>query len=715
MDNTANALWRQLFGGVWETLIEADNRTGAFLICESDGLTLLDQNAMRILDLTHTPDCERMLNLLRIIEANAKSGAPLHLHYLPVEKFCPDAKGCIAGFFRLDIDPEHTNAPDISEKFFMLLEQNLFFYHYQPIVDARTGDIVAYESLMRTDQNIGLTPLQILDIATDFNRLYDVEKATMRNNFAYLDEHRKVFKNRRLFINSIPSHMLNEKDFREICEEFYDLFEQVVFEFTEQTEITDDSLSYIRDRLTCNGISLAIDDYGTGYSNTSNLLRYNPDIVKIDHSLIRAIDTNHKTQKVVSGIIDFLHKSGYIALAEGVETSSELRIMIELGADLIQGYYVARPTPVLLDRIPDAVRDEILRFNLDASSQAQRIYYPRQHESVDLCKLAADRYSDIMLDVSSVTLVGEKNLPFSLPVTVKDGTDCIITLLDADIVSPSSLAALRIGDNCHVCLVCEGENKFEQKGIFLPASSSLCLEGDGNLTIFSENRDCCGIGTDSMTDFGAITVALNGRLDITANGEKCIGIGGGRNTGNNPIRLQSGDIYINCNGANSLAVGSYTGNSMIVIKDCVLHTHMLSANSVGLGAFSGSVDIRMEDFRFECAASGSNLIAVGGLEECSGHILISRGKIGTTLKGKQITCIGTANGHIDTEFLCAKAVLYCEGNSACGIGDMTGGGNVSITNSELILTFLSAASRSFGTQQGKLTIIGGMRTVHINE
>lgn len=96
-------------------------------------------------------------------------------------------------------------------------------------------------------------------------------------------------------------------------------------------------------------------------------------------------------------------------------------------------------------------------------------------------------------------------------------------------------------------------------------------------------------------------------------------------------------------------------------------------------------------------------------------MLISRGKVGTTLKGKQLTCIGTTNGTIDTDLLCSKVVLYCEGNSACGIGDMTGGGNVAITNSELVLTFLSAATRSFGTEHGKLTIAGGMRTVHINE
>lgn len=69
---------------------------------------------------------------------------------------------------------------------------------------------------------------------------------------------------------------------------------------TEQTEISEDDLDRIRVRLEKNNMSLAIDDYGTGYSNTSNLLRYDPEVVKIDRSLISGIDQNPKAQKIVS-------------------------------------------------------------------------------------------------------------------------------------------------------------------------------------------------------------------------------------------------------------------------------------------------------------------------------------------------------------------------------------------------------------------------------
>lgn len=94
---------------------------------------------------------------------------------------------------------------------------------------------------------------------------------------------------------------------------------------TEQTEISEDDLDRIRVRLEKNNMSLAIDDYGTGYSNTSNLLRYDPEVVKIDRSLISGIDQNPKAQKIVSKMVEYFHSSGYTALAEGVETSEELK------------------------------------------------------------------------------------------------------------------------------------------------------------------------------------------------------------------------------------------------------------------------------------------------------------------------------------------------------------------------------------------------------
>ena len=73
-------------------------------------------------------------------------------------------------------------------RFSQLSEKNLCVYHFQPIVSACTGDIVAYEALMRTDSSIGMFPLEILGAATKYGRLYDIEKATFKNTVKIISE-----------------------------------------------------------------------------------------------------------------------------------------------------------------------------------------------------------------------------------------------------------------------------------------------------------------------------------------------------------------------------------------------------------------------------------------------------------------------------------------------------------------------------------------------
>ena len=268
-----------------------------------------------------------------------------------------------------------------------LLDKNLFTYHFQPIVSSSTGEIVAYEALMRTKGNIALNPLQILNCAKNFGRLYDIEKATLKNTLKYLSKHQLDFENRRLYINSISSHALDDKDFYAIVNDYGELLEKVVIEMTEQTEISEDDLDRIRVRLEKNNMSLAIDDYGTGYSNTSNLLRYDPEVVKIDRSLISGIDQNPKAQKIVSKMVEYFHSSGYTALAEGVETSEELKTMIYFGVDLIQGYYVSKPKPVLIHDISENIREEIVAYSIEAGDKDKKVFHAEDNDVIDLAEM----------------------------------------------------------------------------------------------------------------------------------------------------------------------------------------------------------------------------------------------------------------------------------------------------------------------------------------
>ena len=87
----------------------------------------------------------------------------------------------------------------------------------------------------------------------------------------------------------------------------------------------------------------ALDDYGSGYSNGNSLLTVAPKYVKVDIAIIRGIDTDADKQQFLRALIDYAHPRGVQVLAEGVETLSELRKVLEMGVDLLQGYRLAPP------------------------------------------------------------------------------------------------------------------------------------------------------------------------------------------------------------------------------------------------------------------------------------------------------------------------------------------------------------------------------------
>ncbi len=609
----------------------------------------------------------------------------------------------------------HKNEYQNIRLFSALIDQNLFHYHFQPIVSARTGEIVAYEALMRTDESIGLNPMQILDMAERFDRLYDIEKATIRNTLTYLSSNQELFEKRKLFVNAITAHLLTEEDYKKVCDDFGELLEKVVIELTEQTEVSDDMLITIHNRLQDNSMQLAIDDYGTGYSNTSNLLRYNPDFVKIDRALITNIEKKPKVQKIVAGIIDFLHSSGYIALAEGVETQAELRTLIGYGADLIQGYYVSRPKPVLLREISESVRDDIVRINLETAGEVRKIYRPAENETINICELALEKYNSIFVEVSSVTLVGEKGRTVSMPIAVKDGMNTKITIRNAEIISQTEEPVLRLGLNSNVLLSCEGENTFVLKGIFVPDSSSIEVVGAGTLSVNSEMLSSYAIGCSGDTSHGSITLNMIGNLDLNVQGERCVAIGGGRNDGGNKIRVLNGTVNISCSGGSCVGIGTENGSCIAEIDNCSVSIKSASSSAVGIGSLTGNAEITMKNFASSCDFSGSNLLALGVLSEGSGEISMCDGSMNVVLRGKKLNCIGTLGGEMDCRLANAKIDLYCEGSVVSGIGDKTGAGSVNIKNCSVDMNFLTGDGWGIGSPNGSTEISGGHKNIRINE
>lgn len=259
---------------------------------------------------------------------------------------------------------ERKTAKDTYQLFEALLSENLFYYVFQPIVSAKTGEIYGYEALMRTPPEIGLRPDEILDIAEEYGRLYEVEYATFNNVLTYANGHLTLFKDKHIFINSIPGYFIEGKDKEQLVKQYSDQLSRCTIEITERDETTAEEISRIMN-LTDQGepCQFAVDDYGTGYSNIVNLLRYKPNVIKIDRYLITDIQNDVNKQMFVKNTVEFAEQNNIQCLAEGVETKEELEIVISYGVDLIQGYYTAMPSEQVIQEIDPKIVREILEAN----------------------------------------------------------------------------------------------------------------------------------------------------------------------------------------------------------------------------------------------------------------------------------------------------------------------------------------------------------------
>lgn len=597
-------------------------------------------------------------------------------------------------------------------KLSQLIEDNLFIYHFQPIVSAHTGDIVAYEALMRSDPSIGYGPLEILDLAKKRGRLYDIELATIRNSLQALSENQNVFESRKLFINSIPSQMLTDRDFASILSDYGELLEKTVIEFTEHTEVSDDSLKHIRERLKNSRMGLAIDDYGTGYSNTSNLMRYSPDFVKLDRSLIADIDKNPKMQLLVSGIIDFIHSTGGMALAEGVETLDEVRTMINLSVDLLQGYYVSRPKPVLLNEISETIRDEILKINLESQGSIQKVCHASDGDTLDLRMLALEKYTEIFIEGGRVTIKGEKDRLVRIPLTVKQDAECEIVLQNVDIETEIDVNVLTLSGGSRARLICEGENVFKTGSVIVPETASLRISGTGTLSVLGDSQDCFAIGNSHEKGFGDILIDMDGKLIVHVNGVNGIGIGGGKN---GSITICGGYIDVTIASFYGVGIGSHSGNSKISISNCAVSINANSTEAVCVGSLRGNAEIDMHDISFSSVCTGNILCAVGALGSEPAVINMHDLHLSTNMRGRTLINIGTSDSSTDCYIAKTQVELYSEGSQVTGIGDRTGGGTVRLEDIDLSMKFLTGSSYLIGSPNGSHELVRVIKKISLNE
>ena len=232
------------------------------------------------------------------------------------------------------------------------LENNEFEVYYQPKIDVKNGRVVGAEALLRwRNPTLGnVTPDEFIPIAEHTGLIVPIGKYVVEQALKFLNEWRNVHQRNYTMAVNLSPRQFRDKELISFIKK--SLSEEGIKPDSLEFEITEGILmignSYIDDALdeiNKLGVKLSMDDFGTGYSSLSYLRQYSFDILKIDRSFINGITLKKEDFDLVKATIAMAHSLDLLVVAEGVETHEQLKLLGELGCDLIQGYYFSRPLP----------------------------------------------------------------------------------------------------------------------------------------------------------------------------------------------------------------------------------------------------------------------------------------------------------------------------------------------------------------------------------
>lgn len=553
-----------------------------------------------------------------------------------------------------------------------IIDENLFDYYFQPIVSAKDGEIYSYEALMRPKSDMKLTPYHILKYASLVNRLPDIERGTFLNVLGIIDVRKEDFFGKSVFINSIPEAKMSTEDFRKVTKMLLKHSDMAVVEMTEQSEIDDESLESLKERYRNMGVKMAIDDYGSGYSNAGNLLRYMPNFVKIDRSLLTDIQNSPKKRHFVREIIHFCHENDILALAEGVETAEELHTVILLGADLIQGYFTAKPAPEIIGSIPEDIKQMIKRYHQEREDGiGQQVYIADVSERIILERLMQSGMKCIVIGSNGsgdISIEGSSELDSQIRIETRKGYSGRITIENAWFNSIKNKPCIDIGEDNEVTLVLSGDNKLDTGGIRVPQSSKLTIAGEGRLEINVNGKEFYGIGNGAGMWHGDITFEQSGRITVNADGEKGVAIGSGNG---GIININAGQYRLNVQGDVNVGIGALYAESDMVIHDCDIGMEMNSARGTAIGSIGKSDFITIFKTSLKIFMTGIELVGIGTLDGEKTEFAIREASCFITIKGERCSAIAALEGITDTSIDRVAFGLTVSGKQALGIGGFT--------------------------------------------
>jgi EAL domain-containing protein (putative c-di-GMP-specific phosphodiesterase class I) len=213
---------------------------------------------------------------------------------------------------------------------------------WQPIMSVKARGVWAYEALVRSDEPMLASAPALLRAAEQLGRLHELGR-TIRRHVAELAP--RLASDVPLFVN-VHARDFEDPDLYDPATAFSVISPRLVLEITERAPLEDVTDLRLRvQRLRSLGFRLAIDDLGAGYAGLVGLAVVEPDFVKLDRTLVDGVDRHPARQAVIRGVSTVCAELGMHVVAEGVERAEQRDVLADLGCELLQGYFFARPTP----------------------------------------------------------------------------------------------------------------------------------------------------------------------------------------------------------------------------------------------------------------------------------------------------------------------------------------------------------------------------------
>lgn len=220
---------------------------------------------------------------------------------------------------------------------------------YQPIVDAHTGQLKAVEALMRIKENDGslIPPIEFIPLAEETRLIIPLGEKMIELAFEQLNRWCSEQLNIRMCLNISPVQFLDPHFvpfLLKTIDEYHVSPNMIELEVTESLML-DNLPQVIRDmeQLQVLGISISIDDFGTGFSCLSYLKELPVDVLKIDKSFVSQLSVEKPDEILVKTITTLAQSMGLKSIAEGVESLDQANRLKELGVSYLQGFYFSRP------------------------------------------------------------------------------------------------------------------------------------------------------------------------------------------------------------------------------------------------------------------------------------------------------------------------------------------------------------------------------------